>query len=519
MKQFIIAALLAALALPCSAQGERSSILAATGASCLEELSESELERYEYLYSHPINLNTAGKSRLLASGLFSPYQIASLLDYQSRLGDILSYSELSRVDGFSEDVVSSLRPFISLESGTPAGRSSRKVSHSTDLLANYKAGGAVGAKLKFAREDRYAVSVSYRDELSANLTFLGKKGRSKVILGNYNARFAQGLMQWSGFRLSSLSSINAFCMKANGISPSWTFNPDNSLWGIGSEFSFGSHSLTALTSTEPGAMTAMVSVSQLSLSGQVGISVLWKEGEGLKIGADFRRNVCGVDIFTEAVYKVNEKRVDALLGAIWNIEYTTKLAGRVMLADDKLQSAAGFGWNNHFISIEDKYDVNEYVHTVKLMEQSLFPLSDRLNLNMRISEKYTSKDTSFKHDLRLDLIWDGGLLYASGRVNGVYCIDPAGLVYAEFGVKPSKFAFYLRGTGFKVDNWADRIYCYERDAPGGFNVPAYYGRGFRVSFNGSVKLKHSRFHLVLSYLDSTRSRKFECKLQYRLTIG
>ena len=30
---------------------------------------------------------------------------------------------------------------------------------------------------------------------------------------------------------------------------------------------------------------------------------------------------------------------------------------------------------------------------------------------------------------------------------------------------------------FCVDDWDDRIYVYERDAPGSFNVPAMYGRG------------------------------------------
>ena len=40
---------------------------------------------------------------------------------------------------------------------------------------------------------------------------------------------------------------------------------------------------------------------------------------------------------------------------------------------------------------------------------------------------------------------------------------------------------YLRCGIFKADDWADRIYVYERDAPGSFNVPAYYGRGIWTS--------------------------------------
>ena len=33
-----------------------------------------------------------------------------------------------------------------------------------------------------------------------------------------------------------------------------------------------------------------------------------------------------------------------------------------------------------------------------------------------------------------------------------------------------------------MDNWAGRIYVYEHDLPGRFNVPAFYGRGVWGSF-------------------------------------
>ena len=40
---------------------------------------------------------------------------------------------------------------------------------------------------------------------------------------------------------------------------------------------------------------------------------------------------------------------------------------------------------------------------------------------------------------------------------------------------------------YMVDNWDDRIYVYERDAPANFNVPAYYGRGLWTSLYVSYK--------------------------------
>ena len=50
-----------------------------------------------------------------------------------------------------------------------------------------------------------------------------------------------------------------------------------------------------------------------------------------------------------------------------------------------------------------------------------------------------------------------------------------------------RFSAYLRGTVFIVDNWDDRIYSYERDAPGNFTVPSYYGRGWSLGAYAGAK--------------------------------
>ena len=49
--------------------------------------------------------------------------------------------------------------------------------------------------------------------------------------------------------------------------------------------------------------------------------------------------------------------------------------------------------------------------------------------------------------------------------------------YLEGGYRNSLLSVYARMGLFMVDNWDDRIYVYERDAPGQFNSPAMYGRG------------------------------------------
>ena len=128
MKTSAIASVLAAflpLAGPAmKAQDRADSIAAVIGASCPEELEESEVERMTALMDRKVKINTASRRALVSSGLFSPYQAASIVDWRSRNGDILSFSELSSLDGFDKAAAESMKPFVSLESFSLPGASS-----------------------------------------------------------------------------------------------------------------------------------------------------------------------------------------------------------------------------------------------------------------------------------------------------------------------------------------------------------------------------------------------------------
>ena len=69
---------------------------------------------------------------------------------------------------------------------------------------------------------------------------------------------------------------------------------------------------------------------------------------------------------------------------------------------------------------------------------------------------------------------------AAARAEGSYAGGAAGgLVYLEGGFRPAsgKWRISLRSTLFCAQVWDARIYCYERDMPGTFSVPVYYGKG------------------------------------------
>ena len=110
----------------------------------------------------------------------------------------------------------------------------------------------------------------------------------------------------------------------------------------------------------------------------------------------------------------------------------------------------------------------------------------------------------------------------AGRYDAVLGRGFAWNWYAELGWKPSEaFSVYGRGGIFKVDDWDDRIYVYERDAPGSFTVPARYGRGWDAALYAAWR--PARRHTLWPRLETVRypwsltpkDGRLELRLQYR----
>ena len=96
--------------------GEEEPVLRVLGIMQMEEADEESVERLTYLLRHPLRINSSGRRELEAAGLFTPFQIASLMDYRERHGDIMSLTELSSVDGFTSQTAGWLEGFLSFDS-------------------------------------------------------------------------------------------------------------------------------------------------------------------------------------------------------------------------------------------------------------------------------------------------------------------------------------------------------------------------------------------------------------------
>lgn len=470
----------------------QKAVLTLSGASCIEELDEDEILHYQNLAAHPVDLNLAGRSRLLATGLLSPFQVASLLDYRSRTGEILSWTELSLVDGFSPALVDALRVFAVLgmdESRAPGQSDDRTLSGSVTLRGGVRDGGEGfwGVKGEAALGERAVAYASLRTTYedaqpgppTVSAAWYGRRVLGQVVLGHFNARFGQGLVQWSGFQLSGWSTLGAFRKNGTGFSPTGSYTP--SMMGIATDWHFGPWDLSVAYS-----LTGNRPVANLTRVWRGVTAGLTATAEAASLEA--RVSLPRWSLFGEAAQRYRGA-FSAVAGAFFLPEYGRKagLLARWYGPSDKRYSGAAAGYETATLSVTAdagwrtdtgaaQYKLAARWHSEAEWRGCTLTPDLRLQARLRPDEP-----APVRAQLRAELGAGRGAWTLSGRFDALYCRSLAWNWHAELARKTEALAFYLRGGLFKVDHWDDRIYVYERDAPGAFTVPARYGRGWAAS--------------------------------------
>lgn len=598
----------------------RDAVLLLSGASSMEELSAEELERYEDLRRKPLDLNRCSRSRLLACGLFTPFQVASILEQRRQSGEILSLTELMLIEGFTSRKVDALRHFIVIraEDG-PIG--AKKLRPELDLELR----GAVsvpvpdprskdrgeqrtgyGSKLHLSLGQRAELSIVGRKSydsgrfgpVSASAVYYGRRYLGKVVLGAFNARFGEGLTQWSGFSLSSLSSVASFRKSGSGLSPSASFSPG--MTGMAADFNLRRFTLSTAIGCAPEALAKLSLFTKASGSTAPGIEALadlsWT-GRLIHAGVTATCEAAGVHFLgslpnlslfgeTSLTYK---GAFSAIAGTVWTPEYARKFALQLRWFDPSIKgknSGAAFGFElpDWCFTLDARYraDTRKQKYRgflryskeiilparplaassvpppeVNLPEASLPDISSRpvteqpatvpeasagsasvsvseasvsvparsLTVSARLAANYAPGEAHpTRVELRSELAFTSGTWKFSTRLDGIYCASFAFHAFLEAGYLTPKLSSYLRLGGFLIDNWDDRIWVYERDAPGSFTVPAYYGRGVHCSLYCAWKpSRHHSLYLRTSLVSypgnpTPKNGKFEFKLQYRLRI-
>ena len=449
-----------------------------------------------------------------ADGLLSDYQIASLADYRSRSGDILSWEELALVDGFSREWVSVMRPFLSLTSSRLPG-----AVDTVRLRATVLARGTLstfGAKGRVSGES-WRLGGTWRGK---DGTFHGEytwRG-FRAVAGDFNVRLGQGLAHWSGFAMESLGTVDAFVRRTSGLSPVWSFNSSGVHRGGALEYS-GPHFRGFLFGS---ADTWGGHADWLGRHGQAGVSVLCSTGQWV-LGLDARWNWKGSDIVAEVAFQNRSVASKAAWRRTFG-SFKMALQGRWIPSrfsgkkNGEYALAAGTSFrSDHWQALSGKsgFGSSTPEHQLSLtLDAAMLPIpgtdprrlqvriygiwdwqfSSTWMLSLRFTERYRNYEFP-RTAVRTDMRFGHGPWASVLRLEGVHCESFGFLNYLEGGYKDSVWAGYLRLSAFWIDNWNDRIYCYERDAPGTFSVPAYSGRGGAIALMGSWK--HRFRHVTL----------------------
>lgn len=511
-------------------------VLAFAGVDSPEEMDPEEFERLSDYLAAPLRLNSVSESELASSGLLSAYQMASLRDYRNRHGNVMSYLELAAVDGFGDAFVRLLRPFISLESpqmfeNKPAVRNEAALRtacrHSGGPDWNYglkyrlKTGRMT---LSMAVDKGYGTATSAPSACSASLSWDWSRGR--LALGDFNARFGQGLALWNSSFITSLSAPEAFMRKPSGISGVYSYTGSSALTGIAGEIRFGGTSVSLMGAvpglrqirSHPDRLRLMPAVNvawrgrhgQMSLTHLMEMSGILVHSEDFRIpvmrtSADAAFCVMGVNVFGELMYDWVAAKLHLLSGVDLRLGESGRLACLLRYFPSKGNASASLhgaalssaftpaGGHSCVFSVdavrypEPKQQGVRHSIQVKALADWRFLAGEHLELKLRLSERIRTWGLRFRTDLRADVSYTQGPLIFNARANLLNCVGLGLAGYLEQGYKTQDLSVYLREGFFKVDDWDDRIYVYERDAPGTFNVPALYGRGWFASLVGAVR--------------------------------
>ena len=512
MRRFLTGTVAVLFFIQCPAQDDiLRAALFLSGAQSEEEIDQDWIQRLEGMNRVRIN------SGRLRPGLLTDYQIATLADYRAAHGDILSWEELMLVDGFGREAVEALKPFLSLESRRLPG-SADTVRIRADALVRTTLKN-IGTKAKVTGEN-WRVGGAWRTgDWTAHAEADTRFGR--LVLGDFNIRYGEGLSQWSGFSMESLSTVDAFIRRSSGISPVWSYNSSSVHRGVAYE-NGGRHWRASAWGTL--AKVFGTHASYLGRWGEAGGTLAWAPGSGFSASLEGRINLRGIDATAEVAYR--GKSAGGKASARWKVGENGKLATQVRVIPSRFSGkkngeyalAAGYQLQSgRWQSLAGKTGFGSSVPAWKLsltVDAALLPLvgvdprrvqvrsyltgswqiASAWSLDVRFTERFRNYENP-RTDLRLDTRFATGPWLSLLRLEAVRCDAWGFLTYLEGGYKDENLSAYFRFNAFHIPKWEDRIYCYERDASGTFSVPAYSGTGLAASLTAGYKFRLWRITL------------------------
>ena len=286
---------LAAIILPffLSAQTDSSEISGQTIEDIIEEIAANSDQELDYsdiyddllfFYNNKINLNSATREQLGRLHFLSEYQIDALLYYRYKHGDFISIYELQLVPGFSSEDIRNLLPFVTVapvrkqeklkfknvlkygksslivrEQFVPQTQKGYAISDSLIELdpdrARYLGDRQkIYARYKFAYRDRVQAGITMEkdageqffsgaqkygfDFYSAHLQLDRIGNFNRIVAGDFQGQFGEGLVLWNGMAMSKSAFVLNIKKKPQGLRRYSSTDENRFFRGAGVTYSF-----------------------------------------------------------------------------------------------------------------------------------------------------------------------------------------------------------------------------------------------------------------------------------------
>ncbi|NPA68660.1 MAG: helix-hairpin-helix domain-containing protein [Chlorobi bacterium] len=254
-----------------------------------EELDYTQLYEDLYYYAqNPLNLNTATREDLEKIQFLNDFQIEDILEYRRTAGEMKTIYELQMLESFSAEDIRNILPFV-----TVAPESKQSIPEIKDILHYGK--NTLFLRTQFLLQQQKG----YTDEVDIDKQYLGNRlkyytryqfqykqklkfgftaekdpgeaffgtyekqgfdyysahfeakniGKFKVItLGDYQVRFGQGLIAWTGLTQGKSSYVMSIKKKYDGLRKYSSTDENKFMRGAGATVKLGETEITGFTS-------------------------------------------------------------------------------------------------------------------------------------------------------------------------------------------------------------------------------------------------------------------------------
>jgi len=186
---------------------------------------EEDIQQWQYLKKHPLNLNTAGVEEFSVFPFVTPLLIQKLELYRKLLGNLVDIHELQAVPGWGPELIKKIQPYITVKDDITFKGGVKDIARTAkhQLLTRMSirkmsdekfTGSRPYFLLRYQfRSDRLQFAINTEKDIgeriiqtgkgvsfvSFHLAYAGKKGPVKIfVIGDYLLNMGQGLIHWQG---------------------------------------------------------------------------------------------------------------------------------------------------------------------------------------------------------------------------------------------------------------------------------------------------------------------------------